>query len=282
MKSFIKRVVKSYDVEVSAPCIVENREGFQNLGACLAVLSVGAEKHNAASSERLGWLDNPFETEAIEKAAIILAKAKEKAAEILAEAESCAQEIRAQALTESDLLRQKVVETTRAEVYPTAQAEGYQAGRVAGEADGKLAFQDVGQLFRLAQRTVQEEYAKVDKDLLHLAIKIAERLVRASLAVEPQRLVAIIQALTLLPEERLGWRLHVAPDDACWLEKHQPPCPCPWIIDESLSSGDCFLECQEGIFDARLEAQLDKIEHALREELQNGGMETIDADGGAD
>ena len=136
------------------------------------------------------------------------------------------------------------------------------------------------QLFQLAQRAVQEEYAKVDEDLLHLAIKIAERIVRSSLAVEPQRLVGIIQALTLLPQEREGWRLHVAPEDARWLEGNQSPCP--WVIDESLNPGDCFLECQEGIFDARLEAQLDKLEHTLREELEHGGVEPIDPDGGTD
>ena len=136
----------------------------------------------------------------------------------------------------------------------------------------------------MAQRAVQEEFAKVDEELLHLSIKVAERLVRASLAVQPQKLLEIIRALTLLPQERLGWRLHVSPDDAAWLEKlsevSQPPCP--WVSDESLSSGDCFLECQEGIFDARLEAQLDKLEHTLREELENGGLESLDPDRGTD
>lgn len=283
MKSFIRgRVVKSCDVEVSAPRMLENNEGFQDLGTCLAVLSVGVEGHNAASPELPGRVDTTFETEAKEKAAMILAEANQKAVMILAEAEISAQEIRAQAQAESDRLRKEVVETARAEVYPKAQAEGYQEGRQAGEEEGKRAFQDAEQLFQLAQRAVQEEYAKVDKDLLHLAIKIAERLVRSSLAIEPRRLVAIIQALTLLPQERLGWRLHVAPDDARWLEENQPPCPCPWVIDESLSLGDCFLECQEGVFDGRLEVQLDKLEHTLREELQHGYVEPIDADGGTD
>lgn len=257
------RVVKSYDVAVSTPRMVECNEGFQQLGAFLTMLSVGEEQP--------AKMANPSEAEA-----------KEKAAMILAQAENCAQTILEEGRADFDRLRQEVVETARAEVYPKAQAEGYQAGRQAGEAEGKRAFQDAEQLFQLAQRVVQEEYAKVDKDLLHLAIKIAERLVRSSLAIEPLRLVAIIQALTLLPQERLGWRLHVAPDDARWLEKNQPPCPCPWVIDESLSPGDCFLECQEGVFDAQLEAQLDKLEHTLREELQHGSVEPIDADGGPD
>jgi len=200
---------------------------------------------------------------------------------IVAEAELRAQEIRTEAQSDLEQLRQEAIQSAQAEVYPVAQAEGYQAGFEAGynagEAEGKDFSQKANQLFQLAQRAVQEEYAKVDEELLHLAIKIAERLVRSTLTVEPQRLVGIIQALSLLPQEREGWRLHVAPDDARWLEGNQPPCP--WVIDESLSPGDCFLECQEGIFDARLEAQLDKLEHTLREELEHGGVESTHPDG---
>ena len=266
------RVLKSYDVEVSTPRMVECNEGFQQLGDFLTVLSVpeeGLKLEDLEQLEHLSLVATSIETEA-----------RDKAATILAEAETYAQEIRAQAQADQEQLRQEVIRTAQAEVYPTAQAEGYQAGFQAGEAEGESITQKANQLFQLAQRAVQEEYAKVDEALLHLAIKIAERLVRSSLAVEPQHLIGIIQALTLLPQEREGWRLHVAPDDARWLEGNQQSCP--WVIDESLSPGDCFLECQEGIFDARLEAQLDKLEHTLREELEHGSVEPIASDGGAD
>jgi flagellar assembly protein FliH len=293
--------VKSRDVEVSMPCMVDNNKEFQEMHTCLAVLNVETKNYHAASPKSLGWVDTAMGTKeqgkaamllaetnnsaakilaaADKKAAKILAAANEKAAMILKNAEKSAQEMRAQTEAEYARLRKEVIETTRAEVYPQAKAEGYQEGRQAGEAEGKCAFQNAERLFRLAQRALQEEYAKVDKDLLHLAIKIAERIVRAYLTVEPERLSVIIQAVTLLPKERRGWKLHVAPDDACWLEKNQPPCPCPWVIDESLSPGDCFLECQEGYFDARLETQLNKLEHTLREELKHGDVGPIEAGG---
>ena len=294
MKSFIRgRVVKSYEVEVSTPRLLESNDGFQELGACLAVLTEGVEAQNSVRPE---WLDTSLpEVKAREKAAkilaeaeagaqTVLAQAEARAREIQAQAEVHAQEILAQAQADLERLRQEVVETTQAEVYPAAQVEGHRAGFEAGEAEGKRLSENANQLFRLAQRAIQEEFAKVDEDLLHLALKIAERLVRSSLAVEPQRLVGIIRALTLLPQERLGWRLHVASEDAHWLEKlPEGSLPsCPWVMDESLRPGDCFLECQEGIFDARLEAQLDKLEHTLREELENGGLESINSDSGTD
>ena len=285
---FIKgRVVKSYDVEVSTPRMVEWDEGFQTLGTCLTVLTDGNEVSSSAHPE---WL-NPSLSEleaqekaAQEKAALILAEAEASAQTVLAKAEARAQKILAQGQADLEHLRQEVAATTRAEVYPLAQADGYRAGFEVGEEEGKRLSENANNLFRLAQRAVQEEFAKVDEDILRLAFKIAERLVRASLAVEPQKLVGIIRALTLLPQERVGWTLHVAADDAVWLEKLPEGSlpPCPWVIDESLSPGDCFLECQEGIFDARLEAQLDKLEHTLREELGNGSLESINSYSGAD
>lgn len=285
------RVVKSYEVEVATPRMVECLEGFQQLGSRLTVLSVGEESQNSAKHELSDWRDTIWEAESKERAAKILEDAEDQAARILAEAEADAQkiraqaeagaqEIRAQAQTDLDRLRQEVRESAQAEIYPAAQAEGYKEGRQAGETEGKCLIENANQLFLLAQRAVQEEYAKVDQELLHLAMKIAERIVRSTLAVEPQRLVGIIQALTLLPQEREGWRLHVAPDDVRWLEGNQ--LPYPWVMDESLNSGDCFLECQEGVFDGRLEAQLDKLEHTLREELEHGGVESISPDCGTD
>lgn len=249
------RVVKSYKVEVLTPRIVECKD---------CIKEVPPIPNNFSEVEP----------------SVLEIEAKEKATMILAEAEASAQEIRVQAQVDLERLRQEVIQTAQAEVYPVAQANGYQAGLEVGEAEGKRLAHSANQLFQLAQRAVQEEYAKVDEALLTLAIKIAERLVRSSLAIDPQRLGAVIRVLSLLPQEREGWRLHVAPEDARWLKETKPPCP--WVADESLSPGDCFLECQEGIFDARLEAQLDKLEHILREELEHGGVERIDSAGGTD
>lgn len=271
------RVVKSYDVEVSTPRIVESQEGFRQLGNCLTVISVGEENSSSVNQEYLGWKESSYEEEA-----------KAKAAVIIAEAEASAQQILAQAQTELDRLHQEAVKSAQEEIYPAAKADGYNEGWLAGVAEGKQTgeaeakrlTEQANQLLQLAQVAAQEEYAKVDEVLLRLALKIAERLVRSSLAVEPQRLLAIIQALTLLPQERQGWRLHVSTSDAQWLEGSQTTCP--WVMDESLNPGDCFLECQEGIFDARLEAQLDKLEHTLREELEHGSVESVNPNGGTD
>ena len=260
------RVVKSHDVEVLTPRIVECHKCLETLDDYLLALTVEEEVPPIS--------DLPTEVEP----SILTIEAYEKADLIIAEAETNAQAIRVQAQADSERLRQEVMATAQAEIYPVAEANGYQAGREAGETEGKRLAHSANQLFELAQRAVQEEYAKVDETLLTLAIKIAERLVRSSLVIDPQRLMGIIQAVSLLPQERAGWSLHVSPEDANWLKESEPPCP--FVADESLSPGDCYLECQEGIFDARLEAQLDKLEHLLREELAHGVVEHIDSASG--
>jgi flagellar assembly protein FliH len=271
-------IVKSCDVAVSTPLVVKWKAEFLQVDSTLSEITVEEEVQYPTEDNILGA--SLTEEEAKEKAALIIAQAEADAQEILAQAEVGAQEIRAQAQTDLERLRSEVIEAAKSEVYPAAQAEGYQAGIQAGEVEGSLLSQNANRLLQLAQRAFQEEYAKVNGDILRLAIKIAERLVRSSLAIEPQRLMRIIQALVLLPQERQGWRLHVAPEDALWLEGNQ--LPCPWVTDESLNPGDCYLDCQEGIFDARLEAQLEKLEHTLREELEHGSLEPIDSDGGRD
>lgn len=282
------RVVKSYEVEVSAPRRVESFERFQQLGSCLTVLhreeeqQILEEPEPAEVQEDFKRPETREETERVlreaeERGAEIIAEAEAKAGEILAAAAAEVQELRIQARAELEGLRQELKESVHAEIYPLARAEGYKAGRQAGEAEAKGQIEKAQQLILLAQRAVQEEYAKVDGDLLHLALKIAQRILRAAIGVEPQRLAAIVHSLTLLPLEREGWRLHVAAGDAQLVEGKLS---CPWVIDESLAAGDCFLECQEGIFDARLEAQLDKLEHYLREELEHGSVESISGAGG--
>jgi flagellar assembly protein FliH len=128
----------------------------------------------------------------------------------------------------------------------------------------------------MAQKALYEEYCRVDDSLLSLAMRVAKRLTGLSLELEPRKLLDIARTLVLLPKEREGWCLHIAPEDGDWLKalSAEDQLPCPWVVDETLAQGDCFLECQEGIFDARVEAQLEKMEMILREEIRNERLES--------
>lgn len=295
------RVVKSNTVEVCIPHLVECQKGeFRFLGEHLSVVrestlglpNEGRSDHLREGLEKQGELRVVAKTWPTEEAPV-LSQAKEQAQEIIAQAERTlaqAKEIVAQAQVdvrmfheeariEAESLRTRIqVEVSQqayAEGHAQGLAQGLREGKEQGEKEAERIKTEARELFQLAQRAVEEELAKVDETLLHLALKVSERIVRVNLKQNPEYLLYRIRALTLVPEQREGWRLHVAQKDAEWLMKLPPEdrLRIPLVEDDTLNTGDCFLECSEGIFDARLEAQLDRFEQLLGEELRHGGLE---------
>ncbi len=318
MKSFTsQRVVKSYAVEVSAPRVLDcQADAFRSLMSRLTVVTVDEDKEvlravknedvqewffseteNVVQGGNRFWSKNGAESEddpekqdgaqsveqakAAEEATAIIAKARAEAAEIRRQAEEDGAAILAKARAEEESLRLQLEADVRSEVFPQAQQEGYEEGVRAGREEGANLRAEAYALLNLAQTALEAEYVKVDEEILHLSILIAERLARAALTIDPARLVAIVRNLSLLPQERQGWRLHLAAADADWIQRLEPgELPCPWVVDESLNRGDCVLECQEGIFDARVATQLERLEEALREELRRGTVAEAGSDSG--
>lgn len=265
-----QKVVKRYAVEVAGPCLVESQfEEFQMLTEHLTVVAPNQTLDFEGETDGMG----PAGVWIYEEAGNVLARARAEAEGILidarAEAERILQEARDGAWQERDGLERAI----RAEIIPRAQEEGYQQGLAEGEKLVRERQQELDRVIQLAQAALRTEYDKADEMLLHLAVKIAERVVHSVLSVEPRLLLDIARSLVLLPQEREHAVLHVSREDGVWLSSVEPELlPCPWVPDETLGAGECFLEGEDGIFDARLEVQLEKLEKALREELQHGGL----------
>lgn len=280
MKSFIRqRVVKSQTVEVLIPRLVEcKNEEFERLSNRLTVV------HEVTEENAAGELNQDVKETALQEieneADSLITEAELKAQTILAQAQADAEHIRANAQIEADELKKKVSEEAAAQ----AQAEGYEKGFSQGQAEGmakvrpeaERKLQETNAILQLAQHAAKEEWSKAETDLVHLALKIAERVVRSSLAITPELLLNQIKALTLFPQSREGWLLHVSPDDFTWLSQAdiQAQLQVNCVSNDTLHPGDCFLECSEGIFDARLEVQLDHLEYLLKEELKHGELES--------
>lgn len=292
------RVVKSHTVEVSVPRLVEcQNEEFQLLGGHLAV--VRNVEESDAGVVRLGnWIEplgsgpeaklanssevnlelNPVRTLEVQ-ASEVLTEAKAHAQAILAQAQAEAEQLRANAQTEVTEQMQKLREEVSAQAYTEGFEKGFNQGLIEGRAqaehEAERRRKEAKALVELAERAVQEEFSKVDQELLHLVIKIAERVLRASLEISPDLLLHQVRALALFPQEREGTSLHVSPEDFAWLmaSDTQDQLQVALVSDDTLHPGDSFIECSEGIFDARLDAQLARLEHLLREELRHAGLE---------
>jgi len=265
MNSFTKdRVVKRHEVAFANPRLVERpTDEFACLSTRLPFLNSISDQ---ADSGDLA-LFPPEETQ-------VLRESEERARVIVAEAELGAQVLLAKATEEREHLREELIITLREEIRAEAYTDGYEAGLNEGLQAAEKVQTEAYALLDLAQRALAKEYVQSQEHLLGLSLKIAERLTRSALAVEPQKLLNIVHELTLMPQEQGEWRLHLAPNDLDWVAQLPTgeQLPCSLVKDETLRPGDCFLECQEGIFDARLDSQLDKLEQHLREELAYGEL----------
>ncbi|HEX3015696.1 MAG TPA: FliH/SctL family protein, partial [Desulfobacteria bacterium] len=232
------RVVKGCTVEINHPVIVDF--GYEQFVAdCSPVTDLNTIETAAAVS--------PDPTD--------LAEAEAK--EIVAAAKVEADELIRTAKNQVESLKRETIASVRAEILPQAQA---QAAKILTEAK---------EVNNLAEKVLANEFAKADEQLLHLAIQIAERLVRSALAVEPQRILALVNELALWPKKSDDMCLHLSPEDAQRVSELIDQAELPWtlVCDQTLVQGDVCLEHNAGIYNARVTAELDRLETALREEL---------------
>lgn len=210
-----------------------------------------------------------------EEALSLIAQSKLEAEKIIAEARHKAQKILSQAEQESDAIKLSVEQAVRDEVLPLAHSEGYEKGlREAAEEADRIRQQAKAYL-ELAQRILMDEYHRADRELVDLCLRICERIVHSTLSIQPDKLLTIIRNLTLLPREKEGLKIHLAAKDWEWYKKlpAEDKPAYPVIVDETLRQGDAYLECAEGVFDARVNSQLDKLEQFLLEELDHGRLD---------
>jgi flagellar assembly protein FliH len=112
--------------------------------------------------------------------------------------------------------------------------------------------------------------AQWESQAVHLAVAIAQRIIRRELAGDPQIQAAYIrEALELAVGQQVRVRIH--PDDreslgrvaGQWLEQSLARASAELVADPSVSPGGCLVETQHGQIDQRIETQLARIEEEL-------------------
>lgn len=176
------------------------------------------------------------------KAKVVAAEvveAKESAAEILEQARAKAAAIVEAAQAEADTLRER------------ARVEGAEAGRA--EAAALLA-----QTHARRQALLEEAEAALGT----LAAQAARKVVRAELALAPERVADIARDLLDRVRRAREIRVRVAAADA---ERVRPllPAHAHLEVSDALQPGDVVLETEVGELDARIDVQLAALERAL-------------------
>jgi flagellar biosynthesis/type III secretory pathway protein FliH len=158
-------------------------------------------------------------------------------------------------------------------IIAEARAEAERIRQRARDEGLAQAQAEVAPLMLRARREAQRLLDRAHHDIVALAVRIAERLVRRSLALDPEIVADIAEAAIAAagPREELVVRLH--PDDLAALEARdcngsallRARCHLRVQPDAGVGRGGCIVDSPAGSVDARLATQLAAIERALLE-----------------
>jgi flagellar assembly protein FliH len=162
-------------------------------------------------------------------------------------------------------------EAARIEGYNRGHEEGYAAGLAAAEV--AMAAQ-IEQLARLANNVVEQHagfYRAAERQVVDLALQIAQRVVEHDVQNMPDLAVGVIRAALDEMDARTAVRVRVSPDDEELLRRRWSQVVPPGIdaarielqADERIQSGGAVIETTQGQVDSQLETKLAQLGNAL-------------------
>lgn len=164
-----------------------------------------------------------------------------------------------------------------------AEVEGRKAGETAGRAaieqivERQLSEQ-LGTLLPALKQMVEEIcHAKQawlthwEKNVVHLAAAIAQRVIRRELTAQPEISLALVREALELASGSSQVRVYMNPADHAALgtqvqtlvKEFSPLAPAELLADPQITSGGCRVDTQFGSIDQQLEIQLARIEAEL-------------------
>lgn len=226
------------------------------------------------------------------RADAVLRSARTEAAMILADAEATA---RAE-LERARALAARASEEGRAEGFRRGYEEGVAAGRQESLEAGRAEFAACAEKAESALRTAAAElvaqrdvlFARAERDVLVLAIAIAERLAKSAARIDPD--VAVESARTAVQHVRSAQRvaIHVHPDDLSRIETAAPvlraelvpTAEVRWVADATVAAGGAVVRSDGGVVDASLAERLDVIAAQLAADWRTRLATLSSGDGG--
>src|SRR5580698_1196027 len=152
----------------------------------------------------------------------------------------------------------------QAEAYKEAFEQGLAEGREAGRADVRAQVERLAGMFFDLAKPFETLDAEVERELLTLAMALAQQIVRRELKTDPTQIIGIIrEAIAALPVAAREVRVHLHPEDAAVVREHLAPTESEraWSIieDPVMARGGCQITSATSRIDARLETRLGGI-----------------------
>lgn len=183
-----------------------------------------------------------------------IVSAQREAARILEEAEEFAAEIRREAYEESENLKTQ------------AYREGTENALIEFERN------------LVESREIREKvWRETEKDLLRLAVRLAERIIGREIEKSDKTIVEIVSTALQNARQQEKLTVRVNPKDLPTLEKQTKNLGSgriqfiDFVADPRVASSGCMIESEVGTIDARLETQLRVLERALLSQSEGEG-----------
>ncbi len=122
---------------------------------------------------------------------------------------------------------------------------------------------DAARLLMEASRARDMALISVERDAQALALEAARHIVGEAIALEPDRVEAIVRSALLRARRTHPCEVHVHPDDVAALERARLEPSVQIVSDASIARGGCIVRNPLGTIDARVEVRLDAIAHWL-------------------
>ncbi|MFQ3640329.1 MAG: type III secretion system stator protein SctL [Chloracidobacterium sp.] len=182
-------------------------------------------------------------------------------------------------INEAQAEARQLVDAAHAEVE-RVRSEAYAAGYEAGLKELTTHLLD-------AQRRRDALLSSVEREVLRLALRIAEKIIGREIETQDTTLLDIVRAALRNIRQASAVTICVNPADVPKLERHREAIETlrrgqfvNIVPDTRVSVGGCILESESGIVDAQLDTQLRVLEQALldlhdmqRRDAQPGSLE---------
>jgi flagellar biosynthesis/type III secretory pathway protein FliH len=162
-------------------------------------------------------------------------------------------------------------EAARVQGYQIGFDEGYQAGMAAAEVAMAPMLQRMSALLNGIHENNTTFYRAAERQVVDLAIQIAQKVVEREIENMPDLAVSVIRAALDEMDARTAIRVRVNPDDAELLQRRWTQVVPPGIgadrielqPDERIQTGGGIIETTHGQVDAQLSTKLEQLGNAL-------------------
>ncbi|MFN3428790.1 MAG: FliH/SctL family protein [Candidatus Sericytochromatia bacterium] len=184
-----------------------------------------------------------------------------------------AEAIRVKAQQDAELLRAQAAQAAQQSGFEQGLAAGQQAGYEAVAAEYSQHLADLMTNTEAAAALRQTWFANHEKDLVKMAVLIAQKILLTELSISRDSVLKLAAAALKRINDKTAVRLRVHPDDQALVMKAKGPLmlgvdnltSLEIVADPGVGLGGCVVETRTGIVDARVATQLSEVATTLIE-----------------